>query len=1281
MISVILSSFGIITVNAQEQQEFKSISGFISVDFAYNRASESEIKSGFKVEIEGTSFSTFTDSQGYFKLSEVPVSQKICDIKISKKSYLERTIKDITLPSDVVLSENSSPLIMWPGDIGAQDRAVNIKDVICMASAFNTSSNQTAYNVDYDINRDNAINISDVIIVAKYFLSIPSDYPMPSTSTPIPTSTLSPSQSALPTPTGLSDSDIATGLVIVADQYVLANDGIDAAVITPVFYNKYNQRITNPNIDTYYFINDVLTQKNTFSFTDCGKYTITVQAGSLKSNKLELSVVPKYNVSITSDKTDIVADGVDKARLTATVLDKNGKEVVPAGLKFVINSSNGAYESKNAEFTSRRVGYYSIYASVENYRSDSIYINATEFLRLELNISKTELIGNGRDYIDLSVRVFDAENNEKTNYYQPQYYVNGQPITGSRFTTDVTGICSVYALINNFKSNTLTVKALPIPLVANPGQDSVTFKSFKVALDGSLSTVPTGKTIKYDWKIVSKPSESTAVLNNASAAKPDFTADVAGDYAFSLTVSDGTYISDPKVVNVKVKDFGATTDDILDSAISNATITGYNFDDYIPLSDGWIIVKDQTQNKVIFKNVLTGEHGKEFVVNGKPNKMEFDFERELLLVSLSDFNRIAKINMKTGVISYIDINGPIREMALGERGIVFVRTYMDYRGAIHVVDAVKGITLSSISDNEGYSFMAYDKLKNNLITGVSGYSPSALGRYSFNEITNQLKAQQNSRDLGSNGLDLAISSDGKHVAFCCGSGNGNYTIFDIDSSDISKKFGEWNIGAYPNSADFSLDNKYIVASNGSVLKIFDVDNHLEISTIGKVACYYDDARFSRGGKIIFDEGEGKLCFYKSGITQSPVAPPQLIRKPTAYTTGNRTALTGFKVSLDGSPSDMGSGTYLEYKWEMVSKPENSKCDINGANTSNPSFVPDVTGQYCVSLSVYNEVGESEIVYVNVIAKDMLDTTDDVEIVENGYLDGYLAIKPVALSSGWIIAADTKNIIKIVNVLTGEIASEYQVSAAPNKISFDCEKKRIIASLTNANKIAVIDIGKNTVEYINTPYSYRGIVYGEQNIAFAISEAWPQGYISVINIEQKTILSSAIVNVYGAGLIEYDKNNNNLFFADKGLSSSSLSRYSFDENIKELKSEQYIKDMGGNGIDMSISNDGKHLVLCCGGGNGGGYTIFDVDTTDITKKFGEFNTGAYPTSGAFSSDGKYFVASNGSNLLLFNVENHYLITTMAHGSYAGDYDMVLFSRGSKIIFDVYGSRINYYKNPL
>lgn len=89
--------------------------------------------------------------------------------------------------------------------------------------------------------------------------------------------------------------------------------------------------------------------------------------------------------------------------------------------------------------------------------------------------------------------------------------------------------------------------------VANVGPNQTVPKTTAVTLDGSASYDPNGDPITYAWTLSSKPPGSAATFSSSTAAKPTFTADLAGTYLATLVVSDGQLTS-PSTVTVTAVD-------------------------------------------------------------------------------------------------------------------------------------------------------------------------------------------------------------------------------------------------------------------------------------------------------------------------------------------------------------------------------------------------------------------------------------------------------------------------------------------------------------------------------------------------------------------------------------------------------------------------------------------------------------------------------------------------------------------------------------------------------
>lgn len=98
--------------------------------------------------------------------------------------------------------------------------------------------------------------------------------------------------------------------------------------------------------------------------------------------------------------------------------------------------------------------------------------------------------------------------------------------------------------------DTVTISTLNSNPVANAGADQSGTVGTVIHLDGSNSSDVDGDLLTYQWSLTSKPTGSTAVLQNPTTATPQFTLDTPGSYIVQLLVHDGTVDSAPVTVTV-----------------------------------------------------------------------------------------------------------------------------------------------------------------------------------------------------------------------------------------------------------------------------------------------------------------------------------------------------------------------------------------------------------------------------------------------------------------------------------------------------------------------------------------------------------------------------------------------------------------------------------------------------------------------------------------------------------------------------------------------------------
>lgn len=128
------------------------------------------------------------------------------------------------------------------------------------------------------------------------------------------------------------------------------------------------------------------------------------------------------------------------------------------------------------------------------------------------------------------------------------------------FTADKAGSYVFSLIVNDGKVNsapssvtvTATGATVNVAPVANAGDNQTVLAGGVVTLNGS-GTDANGDTLTYKWTIDSLPNvngPSNATLSDSSVQKPTFTADLAGNYVFTLIVNDGKVDSAPATVTV-----------------------------------------------------------------------------------------------------------------------------------------------------------------------------------------------------------------------------------------------------------------------------------------------------------------------------------------------------------------------------------------------------------------------------------------------------------------------------------------------------------------------------------------------------------------------------------------------------------------------------------------------------------------------------------------------------------------------------------------------------------
>ena len=126
--------------------------------------------------------------------------------------------------------------------------------------------------------------------------------------------------------------------------------------------------------------------------------------------------------------------------------------------------------------------------------------------------------------------------------------------------TVVLFLCFSFYAINKFEitdivSASVSNGSVNTPPIANAGNDKTVLQNEIIVLDGTSSYDINGDQLTYNWKILEKPQNSKAILNDSNSPKTTFIVDEPGDYIINLVVNDG--VEESNFDNIKISTFNS----------------------------------------------------------------------------------------------------------------------------------------------------------------------------------------------------------------------------------------------------------------------------------------------------------------------------------------------------------------------------------------------------------------------------------------------------------------------------------------------------------------------------------------------------------------------------------------------------------------------------------------------------------------------------------------------------------------------------------------------------
>jgi hypothetical protein len=650
---------------------------------------------------------------------------------------------------------------------------------------------------------------------------------------------------------------------------------------------------------------------------------------------------------------------------------------------------------------------------------------------------------------------------------------NSEVTTSSTFELSVSPNVTV-----NLSQLQWTFQTTAAPVSANAGPNQTVAVGALVTLNGSGSTNQSGVgTLSYNWAFTSVPAGSKAVLSNSTAVMPTFTADVAGSYVVTLTVSNGRASSSASVTittgntpPVAVAGPGQTV-----AVGSTVVLNGSGSSDVNgnPLTYAWTLLTVPSGSKAALTGAntvspsfvadLAGEYTVQLIVNdgvtnSAPSTVTISTSTSIPVANAgpSQVVKVGTVVQLTGSGS-TDVNGNPLTYKWS-----FVSVPTGSSAALSNPTIVNPTFVADLTGVYVVQLIVND--------GVSSSAPSTV----------TISTSQILPPVANAGPNESVELHS--LVVLQGSGT--------DPQNLPLTF-QWSIVSAPTGSTATLSSSSIPDPSFSpdVMGVYVV-------------------------QLIVNNGY--LNSYPSTVSISTGS-----TAPVANAGSNQLVMVGATVTLNGNGSSDSNGNPLTFSWSLLSKPAGSAATLTGATTATPTFIADVTGSYVAQLIVNDGVTSSAPATVTI-------TTNTLSLSPNPLtLANSSGVMTVTLSSPAGALGQVVNVaILNTSIATAPASVTVPAGTTTAPITFTPVAVGSAEILVSApgffNAVATVNVTSVTtgpppftISFSTTSLSITGTA--TQNLTLVLSSAAPSGGLTINTSSTKTSVATVPATVtFAAG---------------------------------------------------------------------------------------------------------------------------------------------------------------------